>query len=45
METLLKSPEKKLGLGKKVAKIVVTVLQHILAAWVSNRLHRTVRRG
>ncbi len=45
MKTLLKSPEKKSGLGKKVVKIVVRVLETILTVWASNRLHRTVRRG
>jgi len=43
MKELLKSPEKKSGLGKKVVKIVVSLLRDILVTWASNRLRRGAR--
>jgi hypothetical protein len=43
MKKLLELPVRKSGLGKKVVKIVVRVLEAILSTWVSNRLRRGVR--
>lgn len=45
MKKLLNVPEKKLGLGKKILKIAVRVLETILTAWVSKKLSRGVQRG
>ena len=45
MKELLKSPARRSGLGKKVVRIVVSLLRDILVMWVSDRLRPGARRG